>query len=317
MSRVTTVNVTKIPPTSQKEVLATDVNDKFSAIANATTTLNNENVRSEGIDIRQLNPNSPIVKEAIYAYNNLDNATYDFYLGDGSGGNWKPTYTRPAFHLSYGTAGGASDIFYGDNSPLILNQGDLLRYHYNFNLYEIDLDGIAANWPIDSGVDRLGMIFFPIYWDTPTTTPNNINNAKVFPNRIDWYSMDYNNPTSIPQSDPPSVGGFPSERLLDDGICLHELAAEQPTNKSTRPIRRLHGCLNYIHESATPLTIYQLGVATTPIVLFNHYTGPGFDTRAFTINAVNQTPFYPLQLTMERAHLTAIVLRKGNRGTTW
>lgn len=316
MSKIITNNVTNIPPNPQDDVLAADINTKFSAIATATATLNQENVRSEGIDIRQLSSPSPIMKEAIYAYNEMNGLYYDFFLGTGAGGNWKPAIPRPAYHLSYGTAGAASDLFYGDASPLVLEKGDLLRYHYSFNLYEIDLDSITANWPVSASVDRLGMIFFPILWSTPTTTPNNIGNASVFPNRIDWYSMDFNNPTSIPQTDPPSAGAA-GEKLLDDGICFHELGAETPTNKSSRPIRRLHGCLNYIHESATPLTIYQLGVATTPIVLFQHYTAPGFDTRAFTINAVNQAPFYPLQLTMERAHLTAIVLRKGNKGTTW
>lgn len=317
MSKIITNNVSKIAPTPQTDVLAADVNTKFSAIANATALLNQENVRSEGIDIRQLSTTSPIMKEAIYAENAMNGLYYNFTIGTGAGGNWKPAIPRPAYHLSYGNAGSASDLFYGDASPLIVNQGDLVRFHYNFNMYEIVLDAVAANWPIDTGVDRLGMIFFPIYWDTPTTTPNTIANAKVFPNRIDWYSMDFNNPTAIPQSDPPSAGGFASERLLDDGICFHELGAETPTNKSSRPIRRLHGCLNYIHESATPLTIYQLGVATTPIVSFRHYTSGGFDTRAFTINSVNGTPFYPLTLKMERAHLTAIVLRKGNKGTIW
>jgi len=317
MSKIITNNVTKIAPTPQVDVLAADVNTKFSAIATATATLNQENVRSEGIDIRQLSNTSPIMKEAIYTENAMNGLYYNFTIGTGAGGNWKPAIPRPAYHLSYGTGGKASDLFYGDGSPLVLEQGDLLRFHYNFNMYELQINAVAADWPLSSTVDRLGMIFFPILWSTPITTPNTIANASVFPNRIDWYSMDFNNPTSIPQSDPPSAGGFASERLLDDGICFHELAAETISTTKTKPIRRLHGCLNYIHESSTPLTIYQLGVATTPIVSFRHYVAGGFDTRAFTINSVNQTPFYPLTLTMERAHLSAIVLRKGNKGTIW
>jgi len=78
-------------------------------------------------------------------------------------------------------------------------------------------------------------------------------------------------------------------------------------------MRRLHGCLNYVHESASPLTIYELSVASTPVMKFQHYTGPGYDTRCWIVNATDLTPYYPLTLKMERANLSAIVLKKGAR----
>jgi len=322
MSKVTTFNVTSIPPSPQKEVTATDVNTKFTAIQTATTTINNENVRSEGIDIRQLNPVSPIMKSGRYVYNKWDNGTTNtFTLGTGAGGDVQDNmpFQRAAVRLNYSIGTGTSRITYPDNAPLILNQGDLLRIHYGFVMHQVQLDGVSAVFPIDPAApDREGIIFFPVYWDTPSTTPNNTGNMKTFPNRIVWWNNKNNSPTEIPQSDPPSAGGLPEERLLDDGICFHDLAAEEiSVGQHTKPMRRLHGCLNYIHESATPLTIYQIQIATTPILRLVHYTGPGFDSRAFITNSLDQTPYYPLDIYMERGNLTAIVMRKGNKGTYW
>lgn len=322
MSKVITNNVTQIPPNPQTDVLAADVNAKFSAITTATTTINDGNVRSEGIDIRQTSLTNPILKDAKYVYNKWDNGTTNtFTLGTGGGGDVKDNmpFQRAAVRLNYSIGTGTSRIVYPDNAPLVLEQGDLLRVHYGFVLHQIELDAVSAVFPIDPAApDREAIIFFPVYWDTPSTTPNNTGNMKVFPNRIEWWDNRNNSPTEIPQSDPPSSAVLAAERLLDDGICVHELGAEEIViGQHDKPMRRLHGCLNYIHESATPLTIYQIQIATTPILRLVHFVAPGFDSRAFITNSLDQSPYYPLSLYMERGNLTAIVLRKGNRGTTW
>lgn len=319
MSKVITTNVTKIPPTVQQEVLATDVNDKFTAITTATTSIDETNVRSEGIDIRQLNPDNPIMKDTRYVYNKWDDGTQNtFVMGTGAGGDVQDNmpYQRAALRLNYSKGTGSSLIRYPDNSPLILNQGDLLRVHYGFVLHQLELDNVSATFSLSNSVDREALVFFPVYWDTPSTTPNNMGNAKVFPNRIVWWNNKNNSPTEIPQTDPPSISVNTEERLLDDGICFHDFAAEEVTvGQRSQPMRRLHGCLNYIHESPTPLTIYQIQICTTPILRLVHFTGPGFDSRAFITNSTDLTPYYPLDIIMERGNLTAIVLRKGNRGT--
>jgi len=316
MSKVNTTNVSKAPPATQSSVLAADVNSKFSAIATATTTVNNENIRSEGIDIRQISTTSPIVNRAVYAYNKWDDGTTNSYtIGTGAGGSIKTNMGGRAAVLMNHGIGATARLYFGNSTPLVLNQGDILRFHYSFNLHDIVLNGINAAFPIDSvNPDRDAIIFFPVYHDTPSTTPNNMANAKIFPNRVVWWDSDHTIPISIPQTDPPSASNNNAEKLLDDGIVVHDMAAENITlNVSTRPMRRLHGCLNYVHESATPLTIYQLSVCATPILQFKHYTGPGYDTRCWIVSSTDSTPNYPLTLKMERANLSAIALRKGAR----
>lgn len=316
MSKVFSTNVGLPPPAGQPLVTATDVNTKFTAITTATSAINKDNVRSEGIDIRQLATTSPIINRAIYTYNNFDNGTTNsFTLGTGGGGSIKTNMGgRAAVRLSYSIGTGNSRIRFGDASPLVLSKGDMLRFHYSFTLHTVELDSIAANFPVSAAVDRAAIIFFPIYHPTPTTTPNNMANAFVFPNRAEWWNSDHVTPVSIPQTDPPSISTSPNERLLDDGIAVHELGAEDiVVGESTKPIRRLHGCINYIHESNTPLTIYELSVASTPVMNFSHFVAPGFDTRCWIVNGTDTTPFYPLTIKMERANLSAIVLKKGAR----
>jgi len=75
----------------------------------------------------------------------------------------------------------------------------------------------------------------------------------------------------------------------------------------------LHGCLNYVHQSPTPLVIREIGIATTGIMRLIHFTAPGVDTRCFLQASVDLAPFYPLQLKMERMNLGTMVLRKGVR----
>lgn len=319
MSKVLTENVTEIPPNSQNEILAADVNSKFTAITTATTSIDDTNVRSEGIDIRQLNPNSPIMKDAKYIYNGWDDGTTNtFTMGTGGGGDVKDNmpYQRAAIRLNYAKGGYETKIRYCDDDPLILNQGDLLRIHYGYVLRELELDNISATFSLSNTVDREAIVMFPVYWDVTQAAGQNTGNMKVFPNRIEWWDNRNNSPTEIPQTDPPSIATSVEERKLDDGICFIDLAAEEiAVGQHSKPQRRLHGCLNYIHEDAAPLTIYAIQIAITPILRLVHYTAPGFDSRAFITNSLDQTPYYPLDIIMERGNLTAIVMRKGNKGT--
>lgn len=319
MSKVLTENVTEIPPNSQNEILAADVNSKFTAITTATTSIDDTNVRSEGIDIRQLHPNSPIMKDAKYIYNGWDDGTTNtFTMGTGGGGDVKDNmpYQRAAIRLNYSKGGYHNKVEYCDNDPLILNKGDLLRIHYGYVLRELELDAISATFSLSASVDREAIVMFPVYWDVTQAAGQNTGNMKVFPNRIEWWDNRNNSPTEIPQTDPPSIAVSVEERKLDDGICFIDLAAEEiAVGQHSKPQRRLHGCLNYIHEDNAPLTIYAIQIAITPILRLVHYTAPGFDSRAFITNSLDQAPYYPLDIIMERGNLTAIVMRKGNKGT--
>lgn len=314
MSKILTTNVAPIPPASPTNVVATDVNAKFSAISTATATINKENVRSEGIDIRQLPTTSPIMRDARYAYNKWDNGTTNtFTIGTGAGGSLQDNTAngRAGYALNWGI--GANSKVSWDVAPyLVLNKGDLLRIHYSANMYGVKINGPSPAFPITTNDTSNCMIFFPVYWDV--AAPRNSDNMKVFPGRAVWWDYGIVDPISIPQTDPPSASSNSEERLLDDGICVYDLAAEELiVNQETKAIRRLHGCLNYVHQDLTPLVIREIGIATTGVMTLCHFVAPGYDTRAFKEGSVDLTPYYPLQLKMERMNIGAMVLRKGAR----
>lgn len=315
MSKVLTNNVAPIPPAAPTSVVAADVNAKFTAVATASTAINKDNVRSEGIDIRQLPITSPIMRDARYTYNKWDNGTTNtFTIGTGSGGSLQDNTAngRAGYALNWGI-GASAKVQYDVAPYLVLNKGDLLRIHYSANMYGVRTAAVAASFPIDATFDTSNcIIFFPVYWDV--AAPRNSDNMKVFPGRCVWYDYGLVDPMSIPQTDPPSASSNSEERLLDDGICVYDLAAEElVAGRETKAIRRLHGCLNYVHQDVTPLVIREIGIATTGIMRMQHFTGPGYDTRAFIQGNADLAPIYPLQLKMERMNLGTMVLRKGAR----
>ena len=315
MSKVLTNNVAPIPPAAPTSVVAADVNAKFTAVATATTGINKDNVRSEGIDIRQLPITSPIMRDARYTYNKWDNGTTNtFTIGTGSGGSLQSNTAngRAGYALNWGI-GASAKVQYDVAPYLVLNKGDLLRIHYSAKMYGVRTAAVTASFPIDATFDTSNcIIFFPVYWDV--AAPRNSDNMKVFPGRCVWYDYGLTDPMSIPQTDPPSASSNSEERLLDDGICVYDLAAEElVVNRETKAIRRLHGCLNYVHQDVVPLVIREIGIATTGIMRMQHFTGPGYDTRCFLQGNADLSPVYPLQLKMERMNLGTMVLRKGAR----
>jgi len=311
MPIITSTSVTPQPPTAPTSILAADVNAQFQQIVVASADVDADNIRSEGIDIRQLTGTSPILKTAQYRYNNLDvNATVPFVIGTGLGGNLSANMPagRPAVFLDYGALGFASHIEYGVNEPLVLNQFNLLRFHYSFLVDSIQLNGLTANYPIDVNDTFNCNIMFPTYWVLGQT---GIAAANIFPGRVDWFSYGMTVPATIPQTDPPSIG-VGDEALLDDGICLMDFAGEESTlGITTNPRRRLHGCLNYVHQDLAPLSITKLGVCVTGKMKFHHLVAPGFDTRCFIQPNPDLAPVYPMTLNMAQANLAAIVLHKG------
>jgi hypothetical protein len=315
MSKVLTNNVAPVPPAAPTNVVATDVNAKFTAVATATTGINKDNVRSEGIDIRQLPVTSPIMRDARYTYNKWDNGTTNtFTIGTGAGGSLQSNTLngRAGYALNWGI-GASAKVQYDVAPYLVLNKGDLLRIHYSANMYGVRTASAAASFPYDASFDTTNcIIFFPVFWDV--AAPRNSDNMQVFPGRCVWWDYGIVDPMSIPQTDPPSISISSEERLLDDGICVYDLAAEELiVGRETKAIRRLHGCLNYVHQSNTPLVIREIGIATTGIMRLIHFTSPGVDTRCFLQASPDQAPIYPLQIKMERMNLGTMVLRKGVR----
>jgi len=315
MSKINNNDVKPVAPVGPTEILAANINSKFNDLTTATVAIDSTNVRSEGIDWRQLN-GSPIKKGFAYRFNNWNDGTTNvFTIGTGLGGDLKDNMPSniPAVVLNYSKAGGASDIRYSDTNPLVLNQGDLLRLHYSYVVESYETDAVVAAFPVGTN-DKTGLIFFPTYWSTPNSTPNSIANAIVFPGRVNFLDYGTLDPASIPQTDPPSASSSDPEKLLDDGICWMDLAGEEiVVGNEVFLRRRLHGCLNYIHKDATPLTIYRIAVCTTGIMRLTHLTAPGFDTRCFLQAHADITPVYPFDIRMERGNIGAIVLYKGWR----
>tara|TARA_R110000751_G_scaffold285409_1_gene389696 strand:+ start:2688 stop:3587 length:900 start_codon:yes stop_codon:yes gene_type:complete len=241
MSTLTTTNFVAGEAT---DVAAT--NTKFAAVATATATINEENVRSEGIDKRQLAAHAystgrmePLVY--IDTANNLNsgsivdttysgqNGTQKFEL-DGGVGN--PALVLPLT----GLAGG----------HLAIATGDLIRIHYTIYL-KSHSDGPFASCGDDHGsspgnpADGIGLVVFPTWKLTGGGAHEMLpNEANLINNFGPGAGVTVNNTTS-----------------KADSISFVSMEGADPTNNLGGDcVRMVHGSWSYVADQA--YTVYEL-----------------------------------------------------------
>lgn len=231
---------------------ATDVaatNTKFAAVATATATINEENVRSEGIDKRQLaahaystgrmeplvyidtanNLNSGVIEDTVYSG---QNGTQKFELDGDPGG-----LNHPPLVLSLtGLAGG----------HLAIATGDLIRIHYTIYL-KSHSDGPFASCGDDhvsspgNPADGIGLVVFPTWKLTGggahQMLPNEVN---LINNFGPGAGVTVNNTTSKADS---------------ISFISMEGAADSATTGGDC-VRMVHGSWNYVADQA--YTVYEL-----------------------------------------------------------
>lgn len=185
MSTISTTNFEAGETTNR-----TDANNKFSAVATATGSINEENVRSEGIDTRQLathayslgrmeplvylsatdNLNSGAIVDTTYS---AQNGTQKFELNGGANPDLVMSFTGlPGNHLA-------------------IASGDLIRIHYTIYLKKHSDSAFASCGDNSVGAgkegnpaDGIGLVIFPTWKLTNAGThemlPNEVNLVNNF-----------------------------------------------------------------------------------------------------------------------------------------
>jgi len=255
MSTISTTNFEAGETTNR-----TDANNKFSAVATATGSINEENVRSEGIDRRTLTTvangrTEPIVFIDYDDRNNSAATTHAAQTGESS-----VVLSNVALDMT--------------SSPVTVKAGDLIRIHYTAMLTSIN-DGAYATFGAagnnggsrsSNPADAIGVVFFPT-WQLSSGGA-----FSALTNEANWLSsltapagITINNTTA--KSD--SIAFCSMEGVLDTN-CF--------------PNRQVHGCWNYKHTGAD-ITLYQIQLNMRGPMVYQ-YTGGNRVFYAPTWNAL-------------------------------
>ena len=250
-----------------EKILASEVNQKYIDVETSTTALDNNNIRSEGVDRVNIT-GTPVVKAMQYSWNNYRNAAdggfpYTFFNDDTRAG----FPTQVGIHQLLHTGTGGQNVLFltsnGENTgtPTSLALGDLLRLKFSFNFYS-DNTLFDSQKSVIPQTQSAAFIIFPAYKSTSGGTWN------AFPHGIDWLQYgdtdgpQYNTTTNIgetfscPSSDDPTT----ISRLRDDGVIVvttdHLISSD--SSKGIKEITA-HGCLNLIIRGFNAFDIHTIG----------------------------------------------------------
>ena len=221
-------------------------NTKFSAVATATASINEDNVRSEGVDKRQLAAHAystgrmePLVH--IDVANNLNSGAIVDTTYPGQNGTQKfeldGLVPNPALVLSLtGLAGG----------HLAIATGDLIRIHYTIYLKSHSDGEYASCGQNISGnggnpADGIGLVIFPTWKLTGGGA------HEMLPNEVNLFN-DFG----------PAAGvTFNNTTAKTDSISFISMeGAADAAAKGGDCVRMVHGSWNYIADQA--YTVYEL-----------------------------------------------------------
>ena len=291
MAKLTTTNVDAGDTTG-----AVATNNAFIAVETATAAgaVNEDNVRSEGIDRRTLASFASGRREPIVfvEYDDRDNAAATTHASQTGVGHI--VLTNVALDMTA--------------APVTVTAGDLVRIHYTAFLTLID-DGQYATFGAagNSGglnrpfnpADAIGIVFFPT-WQlsgggafTQLTNEADWDAALVAPAGIT-----INNTTA--KSD--SIAFCSMEGYLDTGDCI--------------AARQVHGCWNYKHTGGD-ITLHQIQLNFRGPMVYQ-YTGgnrvfyaPVWNTGRYEVTCMDipQSPDTTFSVTIGNAQLSLMVMR--------
>tara|TARA_R110002051_G_scaffold186903_2_gene256586 strand:- start:7 stop:891 length:885 start_codon:yes stop_codon:yes gene_type:complete len=226
-----------------------DTNAKFSDIETATATINEQNVRSEGVDRRTL-------KAHTYSTGRMEPLVYMDYFSNGVGtsaGAYNTQSGQAAFPLLNGSPT-EMDWTALAGGGVTLTDGDIIRIHFGVFLTKhndpgYDPAGPASSSPLNQS-DAVGVVFFPMWdigagWATVTNQVN-LNNSITAPHSF-------------------TIDGSTNRT---DGVAWVSLEGWSDVN-FMYPARMVHGMLCYKHAGAD-ITIEKLRIhGRGPVVYQN------------------------------------------------
>jgi hypothetical protein len=224
----------------------TDANNKFSAVGTATGSINEENVRSEGIDKRQLvgHAYSTGRMEPLVYINSTNNLN--------SGAVVNTTYTGQDGTQKFELNGGANPDLVIDftglpGGYLAIAAGDLIRIHYSIYLQSHSDVNFASCGQSGSSLngnpaDGIGLVIFPTWKLTGAGA------HEMLPDEV-----------NLINNFGPSAGvTFNNTTAKVDSISFVSMEGGHPTSapRTEQTERMVHGTWNYIADQA--YTVYEL-----------------------------------------------------------
>lgn len=221
-------------------VSLTDTNAKFSDIETATATINEQNVRSEGVDRRTLSNH-------VYSTGRMEPLVYMDYFSNGVSGSITayPTQTgEGVMSLVHGSPNELDWTALAGGGVTIVD-GDLLRIHFGVFLSkhnDINYDPAGPISPPNNQSDAVGVVFFPVWdigagWATVTNQVN-LNNTVGAP-----YSFTINQTTARTDGVAwVSLEGFPNSGFMNMDRMVHGMLCYKHTGADiTIEKMRVHG----------------------------------------------------------------------------
>lgn len=231
MSTISTTNFEAGETTNR-----TDANTKFTAVATATASINEENVRSEGVDKRQLAAHG-------YSGGRMEPVVYIDYETNCAATITSNTYTNEdgtdAFYISHG-GGLHIDWSALTGGGVVVKAGDLVRIHFDIFLSKIDDAGYASNGPagpnttsrVNNRADAIGILFFPLWKINGGSFTQLANEADLDASLTAPASINFNN----------------TANTKVDSVAFCSMEGYLQTDCFAA--RTVHGTWNYVHTGA-------------------------------------------------------------------
>ena len=284
---------------------AADMNTKFTDVEVSSQSINEENVRSEGIDRRTLGAHGyPVGRQQPLVYiaqvaNGVTSSTK--YGKGGSGGDDVGNGLTP-FEVSHGT-----DLLIdlsGQCYGLTVKDGDLVRIQFSIRVMTQDDYDYVSALDFTSGLgaavtcDSIGLIFYPM-WDLGTGT------FSMLPGRQPALNTDASGSSTV------SFQIDSTDGMLSDGVAFCSLEGAKNGTTDQRLKRTVHASANYIH-TGSDITISRIRLNGRGPVTYHSLAGNDFISVPDWTGAPYSGNFSaPIYYELERGQLMVMVMRQG------
>jgi len=258
---------------------AVKANAKFTAVATATSSLSEVNVRHEGIDARNLADNYIVVK-SIYADNDNSSEDFQYNMVGTYGGAFEVNHTGSS------PSAGSGLLLDMSSSPMVLKNNDLLRIFHACVLTQDDGYGRVTQPATD-----YFMITFPV-WDI---TSASLSNFETLP----AHDSDLNNAATT-QVD------IDLEANKSGGIALYAMTGRNVVSGTDFLMRRNGMSVWHYKHGGADQTIYGIRInANGPY----QYVQIGTSVRGWEQVTVSSTGITHVK--MSHGHVGALQMRGG------
>jgi len=295
MSEITSSNIGDAGDTTS----ASDMNTKFTDVEVSSLSINEENVRSEGIDRRTMalqSYPSGRLQPIVYVTQTANGATSSTSYG-GSGASDVGKGLTP-FEVSHG-----SDLLLDLTSNcagVTVKDGDLVRIQFSIRVMTQDDYDYTSNLAgtFSHTCDSIGLIFYPL-WDIGSGT------FTMLPGRQPDLNQDASGSSTVKWL----AGGGAGYQT--DGIAFCSLEGAKNGTTNERLTRTVHASANYIH-AGSDIKISRIRLNGRGPVAYHSIGGLNYiDVPDWTAAVYSGNIGVPITYQLERGQIMLMVMRQG------